>query len=157
MRLTARRHVSQLEMQMTSMIDVVFLLLIFFMVTSSFQKTERELDPAVKVERQSSSAPRDLAPTIVEVAAGSEGLFAFKVGGREIGAVDASAAEAEKLGQIAAATDELTQLLAQLENKADGAFIRAADDAPFQMAAAAIQAAKDAGFLSATYEVRGGN
>ena len=44
MKLTSHRA-SQLDMQMTSMIDVVFLLLIFFMVTSSFQKTERELEP----------------------------------------------------------------------------------------------------------------
>jgi biopolymer transport protein ExbD len=157
MRLTARRHVSQLDMQMTSMIDVVFLLLIFFMVTSSFQKTERELDPAVKVERKSSTAVADLAPTIIEVVAGSEGSFVYKVGGREIGAVDAAAEEGARHAQIAAATGELTQLLTQLENKEDGAFIRSADEAPFQMAAAAIQAAKDARFVSATYEVRGGN
>ena len=51
MRLTNRRHGSKLDLQMTSMIDCVFLLLIFFMVTSSFNKAERELDPAVQVQR----------------------------------------------------------------------------------------------------------
>jgi hypothetical protein len=35
---------SRLELSMTSMIDVVFLLLIFFMTTSSIHETERELD-----------------------------------------------------------------------------------------------------------------
>jgi biopolymer transport protein ExbD len=159
MRLTSRRHASQLDMQMTSMIDVVFLLLIFFMVTSSFQKAERELDPAVKVERQSSSAPRDLAPTVIEVtAAGAgDGTFVYRVGGREIGSIDPAAQPGEKNRQLAAAAEELKQLLDQLENKKDGAFVRAADEAPFQMAAAAIQAAKDARFVSATYEVRGEN
>ena len=44
MRLTNRRHGSKIDLQMTSMIDCVFLLLIFFMVTSSFNKAERELD-----------------------------------------------------------------------------------------------------------------
>ena len=34
---------THLELPMTSMIDVVFLLLIFFMTTSAFVKTEREL------------------------------------------------------------------------------------------------------------------
>jgi hypothetical protein len=69
MKLTSRGR-AKLDMQMTSMIDVVFLLLIFFMVTSSFQKTERELDPAVKVERKAGSQAQDLAPAIVEVVRG---------------------------------------------------------------------------------------
>ena len=47
MRLTNRRHGSKLELQMTSMIDCVFLLLIFFMVTSSFNRAERELDTGI--------------------------------------------------------------------------------------------------------------
>ena len=42
MRLTSRRHGSKIELQMTSMIDCVFLLLIFFMVTSSFNRAVRD-------------------------------------------------------------------------------------------------------------------
>lgn len=135
MRLSSRRHASKLELQMTSMIDCVFLLLIFFMVTSSFAKTERELDPAVKVERTTASqATRDLAPAIVEVVRGTSGSFLYKVGGREI-----------------ASQEELTRLLAQFDNKLDGAVVRAVDDAPFHMAASAIQACKDARFAAVSY------
>jgi biopolymer transport protein ExbD len=135
MKLTSRGG-SKLDMQMTSMIDVVFLLLIFFMVTSSFQKTERELDPAVKVERTGARTAQDLAPAIVEVRRGTSGDYVFQLGGREL-----------------TSPAELTQVLAQFENKTQS-FVRAADDAPFQMAAAAIQACKDARFTVATYEVR---
>jgi biopolymer transport protein ExbD len=124
-------------MQMTSMIDVVFLLLIFFMVTSSFQKTERELDPAIKVERRAAAqAAQDLAPTIVEIKRGTGGGFVYQLGGREI-----------------TSPAELTQVLVQFENK-EQASVRAHDEAPFQMAADAIQACKEARFSVAAYEVR---
>jgi biopolymer transport protein ExbD len=133
MKLTSRGG-SKLDMQMTSMIDVVFLLLIFFMVTSSFQKTERELDPAIKVERRAAAAAaQDLAPTIVEIKRGAGGDFVFQLGGREL-----------------TSPAELTQVLAQFDNK-ERAFVRAVDVAPYAMAAQAIQACKDARFFTVSY------
>lgn len=138
MRLTSRsgRHSAQIELQMTSMIDVVFLLLIFFMVTMSFRKTERELDPAVKVQRASASqAASDLAPPIVEIVRGAAGTFVYRLGGREL-----------------TSPAELTELLRQFDNKFDGAIVRAANEAPFEMAASAIQACKDARFSLVTYQ-----
>ena len=132
MKLTSRRHGSKIELQMTSMIDCVFLLLIFFMVTSSFHQAERELDPAIKVQRAASAAS-DLAPAIVDVVRGTQG-FVYRLGGREL----TSAAE-------------LTGVLRQLENKLDGAVVRATDDAPFEMAASAIQSCKGAGFSLVSY------
>jgi biopolymer transport protein ExbD len=137
MRLTSRsgRHGSKIELQMTSMIDCVFLLLIFFIVTSSFHKTERELDPAIKVQRTSAAqAASDLAPAIVEIVRGSAGSFVYRVGGREM-----------------SAADELAEVLRQFENKIDGAFVRVEDEAPFQMAADAIQACKNARFSLVFY------
>jgi biopolymer transport protein ExbD len=137
MRLTSRsgRHSSKIELQMTSMIDCVFLLLIFFIVTSSFHKTERELDPAIKVQKTSlSSASADLAPAIVEIVRNAAGTYIYKVGGREM-----------------TSTAELTEVLRQFDNKIDGAFIRVEDDAPFQMAADAIQASKNARFSLVFY------
>lgn len=135
MRLTSRsgRHSSKIELQMTSMIDCVFLLLIFFMVTSSFVKTERELDPGIKVERRGGQAASDLAPAMIEIVQGSSG-FVYKLGGREL----TSAAE-------------LTDVLLQFQNKSQGAFVRASDEAPFEMAASAIQASKSAGFALVSY------
>jgi len=134
MKLTSRRHGAKIDLQMTSMIDCVFLLLIFFMVTSSFSLAERELDTGIKVQRAASRAASDLAPAIVDVVRGASGGFAYKVGAREL-----------------ATTRELTDVLRQFDNKLDGAFVRAADEAPFHMAASAVQACKSAGFTLVSY------
>jgi biopolymer transport protein ExbD len=133
MKLTSRRHGSKIELQMTSMIDCVFLLLIFFMVTSSFNKAERELDSAIKTQRATGRTASDLAPTIVDVVQSGRGCV-FKLGGREF-----------------AAAGELTDVLRQLDNKLDGAIVRVEDEAPFDMAARAIQACKSAGFSLVSY------
>ena len=103
-------------LNMTPMIDCVFLLLIFFMVTSSFNRTERELDTGLAAEVREAKAAGDLAPIVVEIVA-TDGTFVFKVGGRQL-----------------ASREELTDVLRKIENKLDGAFVRAADDAPFLMA-----------------------
>ena len=125
---------TKIELSMTSMIDVVFLLLIFFMTTASFVKTERNLDSTIKVKQSAGrQSARDLEPTIVEVMRGSAG-FVYKLGGREI-----------------ESGEELTGLLRQLDNKIEGAFVRVSDEAPFRMAACALQACKSAGFASVTY------
>src|SRR5207237_8367537 len=110
---------------MTSMIDCVFLLLIFFMVTSSFNLAERELDSAIKVQRVAGRAASDLAPAIVDVVHSAGGSFLFKLGGRDL-----------------TSAGELTNVLRQLENKLDGAVVRVEDEAPFEMAASAVQACK---------------
>lgn len=133
MKLTNRRHGSKIDLQMTSMIDCVFLLLIFFMVTSSFNKAERELDPAIKVQRAAGAAASDLAPAMVDVVRGERG-FVYKLGGREM-----------------TSASELTRVLRQLNNKADGAIVRVEDEAPFEMAASAIQSCKSAGFALVSY------
>jgi biopolymer transport protein ExbD len=119
---------------MTSMIDVVFLLLIFFMVTSSFVKTERDLDSGIKVERESAGGEQsDFEPAIVDVV-NANGTFVYRLGSRDF-----------------ATQQELVQVLRQFENKVDGAFVRVSSDAPFDMAAAAIQACKTANFVTVSY------
>ena len=136
MRLTNRKSERgrKVELSMTSMIDVVFLLLIFFMVTSSFIKTERNLDPSIKLRESSTiSAARDLEPAIVEVVRSGES-FVYRLGGRDL-----------------SSTAQLTSLLRQFPNKLDGAFVRVSDEAPFRMTAAAIQACKDAEFALVSY------
>ena len=136
MRLSSRKIAKgrSVELQMTSMIDVVFLLLIFFMATTSFVRTERELDSAIKVKKQSAAqAASHLEPAIVEVVRG-EADYIFRLGGRQF-----------------TSQDELIDVLKLFDNKVDGAFVRVADDAPFRMAAAAIQACKSAGFVAVSY------
>jgi biopolymer transport protein ExbD len=124
----------KIELSMTSMIDVVFLLLIFFMTTASFVRTERDLDSAIKVNSKSASqSVNDMEPAIVEVVRGGAG-FVYRVGTREL-----------------ASFAELESLLKRFDNKSEGAFVRVSDEAPFRMAAAAVQACKSAGFLSVSY------
>jgi biopolymer transport protein ExbD len=116
------------------MIDVVFLLLIFFMTTASFVRTERNLASAIKVNRQAASqSASDLEPTIIEIVRSGD-RFVFRLGQREF-----------------TNQTELADLLEQLDNKADGAFVRVSDEAPFGMAAAAIQACKSAGYPGVSY------
>jgi biopolymer transport protein ExbD len=136
MRLTSRsgKHSGSLELNMTPMIDCVFLLLIFFMTTASFVETERELNPAIKVQKASAKAASDLQPAVIDVVRGSGGTYVFRLGGREI-----------------QTQQELTLVLRQFDNKTQGAFVRVSDDAIFDLPAAAIQAAKDAGFPFVSY------
>lgn len=51
---SGRKRAGRYELDMASMIDVVFLLLIFFMCTSSFSKPEKELDISSTVPGESS-------------------------------------------------------------------------------------------------------
>ena len=124
----------QITLEMTSMIDVVFLLLIFFIVTASFTKTERDLDAVTKVNEKSSAASEtDLEPAIV-LLANVDGSWVYQIG-------------TNNLTTFA----ELEEVLNQFPNKEDGAFVRAPDAAPYGMAAAAIQACKNAEFPGVSY------
>jgi biopolymer transport protein ExbD len=116
---------------MTSMIDVIFLLLIFFMLNVGFHQAEREMESGIQTQSRS-RARRHLEPVIVRIAPGGGG-HVYRIGGRDL-----------------ATPEELADVL-RLMGRADGAFVRVPDDAPFAMAAAAIQACYDAGFLAVSY------
>ena len=75
----------------------------------------------------------DLEPAIIEIVPGGSG-FVFRIGAREL-----------------TSGDELANVLRAFPNKLDGAFVRVSDGAPFRMAAAAIQACKDADFVAVSY------
>ena len=124
---------------MTSMIDVVFLLLIFFITTTAFVKTERELNPAIKVK--SDSAPQQqiqLDPAEVRVERNQAGQMVYRLGGSEFRSV-------ERLAQ------RLRVSFSQEQKIEQGAFVHVSDEAPFAMAAGAIQACKSAGFIGVSY------
>jgi biopolymer transport protein ExbD len=125
---------TELELSSTSMIDIVFLLLIFFLVTSSFVKAEREYRPAIQVnEKSAASKQSDLEKAIVEIVlVGGEYQF-------QIGTVQTTD------------DDQLTKILETFGNKSQGAFVRAPDAAPFDLSARAVAACKDAGFDAVTY------
>jgi len=128
-----RSREKTVELSMTSMIDVVFLLLIFFIATATFVRPERNLDSAIKVKSKGGqSSPME--PVIVEVTQGAGGDFVFKLGSAEIDS-----------------QETLTRQLSQFPDKSEGAFVKVSDDAPFRMSAAAIQACKSAGFAAVSY------
>jgi len=129
-----RKRKKQIVLEMTSMIDVVFLLLIFFIVTASFTKTERDLNAVTKADDQSAQTQQsDLEPAVVVIKNSSNG-FVYSIGSNEFTDVD-----------------QLAEILENFPNKGDGAFVRASDDAPYGMAASAIQVCKDAEFTGVSY------
>lgn len=119
---------------MTSMIDVVFLLLIFFLVTTTFVRPERQLLSAIQSnEREATKKESLLEPAVVDVVkAGDKATF-------RIGAITTD--------DIA----EVKRVLQGFENKSEGAWVRVADDVPFEFAAKAIGACKAAGFTAVAW------
>ena len=116
----------------TSFIDVVFLLLIFFLVTATFQREEGRLSSAREAERASGGSGADLVPQIIDVRADDTGPV-FQIGERTMR--DRPALEA---------------LLRPLP-KDPGVFVRVYGSAPVHAVASALQACRDAGFVRISY------
>jgi biopolymer transport protein ExbD len=116
---------------MTPMIDVVFLLLIYFMVTSSMTPSESRLTSALQAENKSGRAA-DLQPQIITVDL-VDGQPAFIMGER-----------------LMRTKRELVELL-RLLPKEGGVFVKVAGRAPVSATATALQACKDGGFAKVTY------
>ena len=119
---------------MTSMIDVVFLLLIFFLVTTTFVRPERQLLSAIQSnEREAAKSETVLEPALVDV---------LQIGDKPV----------FKIGAITTDDiDEIKRVLQGFENKAEGAWVRVADNVPFEFAARAIGACRSSGFSSVAY------
>lgn len=115
-----------------SLIDVVFLLLVYFIVTSSMTPSETYLSASLRTESATGSAAADLQPQIILVDL-VDGEPAFVLGGRTL---------RTKL--------QLWNILRQLP-KEGGVFVKATGRAPVSATAAALQACKDAGFSRVSY------
>jgi biopolymer transport protein ExbD len=126
-----KRNRKRAYLPITPMIDVVFLLLIYFMVTSSMTPSESRLESAIQTESKGGSGS-DLQPQIVFVEM-RRGASVFRVGQR-----------------VLTTKGDLLDVLRQLP-KDGGVFIRVDDLVPVSAAAAAMQASKDAGFTKVTY------
>ena len=135
MKLSAHRasRDKRLTLQMTSMIDVVFLLLIFFIVSAAFIETERELNSAIQLDK--SGAPSNLEKVVIEIVDAGGG-YVYRLGSEDYTSGDELYA---KLRQFPA------------RSRAEGAFIRVADGAPFDMPATAISLCHKARFISVSY------
>ena len=136
MRLSSNRQERKAvpELSATSMIDVVFLLLIFFIVTSTFVKPEKEYRPTIQVnDKSAASKSSDLEKAIVDIVMeGDE--YVFQVGGVKT-----------------ADDDKLVEILRGFGDKTQGAFVRAPDGAKFNLPARAHAACRKAGFPAVTY------
>ena len=117
---------------MTSMIDVVFLLLVFFLVTSNFAAPENRVDTALRSEGRSSEAEQ-LQPQIIEVRLNDAGTPIFALGENAVGTQAA-----------------LTELLSRLP-KEGGVIVRGSDTVPVHAITNAMHAALAAGFDRRTY------
>ncbi|MCA9278697.1 MAG: biopolymer transporter ExbD [Phycisphaeraceae bacterium] len=120
------------RLPMTSLIDVVFLLLIYFIVTSSMSPAEAELLSGLQAEQRKTGGASDIQPQVVLVDV-VEGKPAFIMGAR-----------------VMRTKDELVSVLKQLPQDA-GVFVKVTGFAPVQAAATALQAVRDAGFVRVTY------
>lgn len=120
------------RLRITSMIDVIFLLLIFFMTTTTLTIPESQLTPGLKIERGEGGAGADLQPQIVDARL-IDGAPVYQIGER-----------------VARSKDALTSLLRDLPKEV-GVFVRVSGDVSVEWATAAIQACRDAGFEKVNY------
>lgn len=128
----SRRRRSQLgALPLTSMIDVVFLLLIFFLVTADFAKKESKLPAALQTEGGGVSSS-DLQPQIIQITL-QEGQVIFTIG--QVRCTDRASLES---------------VLNQLPRD-PGIAIKSAPDVPIQAVATALQAARNTGFARRSY------
>ena len=117
---------------LTSLIDCVFLLLIYFMVTSNMARPETDLASALKSDRKGGAAA-DLTPQVVWVERDAQQRIVYRIGARLL--FDKSS---------------LAAVLKELPREA-GVFVRGRGDVPWEAVAAALQACEDARFEKVTY------
>jgi biopolymer transport protein ExbD len=125
------------KLPLVALIDVVFFLLLYFIMAGNLAAVEANLESSLKTDKRSGSAASNLVPQIVNVE-GGDGQGAFRLGERLI---------ADK--------KSLTDVLKSLP-KEGGVVVRVSGSAPTHAVASAIQACKDAGFVKISYVPRSG-
>lgn len=127
-----RRRRSLILLEITSMIDVIFLLLIYFLLTSIATAPESQLTQALRAEKIGGGRNADLQPQIVEAGI-IDGAAGYRIG-----------------NQVFRDPGSLTELLRQLP-KDSGVFVRASNAVNVDWVAGALQACRDAEFARVTY------
>ncbi|MCH2177187.1 MAG: biopolymer transporter ExbD [Mariniblastus sp.] len=128
-----REH-AKIELSMTSMIDVVFLLLIFFLVTATFVQPERQILADIHKPGATGALQQpDLQPAVIQIS-DLNGRTLFQLGA--IKTVDLRDLEAPLRG---------------FQHKKHGSFIRVSDGVPFEKVAKVIDLCKTTGFQSVVY------
>ncbi len=120
-------------LNLASMIDVTFLLLLYFLVTTVLARPEDRLSSSLQTRSESAAGPTsDFQPQIVDVLQ-LDGRPAFRVG-----------------RQVLRDKASLSAVLRPLPKSA-GLFVHVFDDATVGAVAEAFQAAMDSGFEQVTY------
>jgi biopolymer transport protein ExbD len=128
-----RRRTDAIRTNLTTMIDVTFLLLIYFMVSMVFEPNEDNLNPTLQTEREAASgAATDFEPQIIEVLP-LDGAPAYRIGARVL----------RSRADLVAAVDGLPRSV--------GVFVNVSSGVEVAFAAQAIQVVRDAGFEQVTY------
>ena len=122
-----------MTLSLSSMIDVVFLLLAYFIVTTVITQREDRLSPNLSIEEQGGAiTEQDFEPQVLEVRL-VEGAVEYAIGDRRF---------ADRV--------PLVEALSELPRE-PGLFVRVHDGPTVAAAAAAIQCGRDAGFEEVTY------
>ncbi len=133
MRRKKPRRRPNVTLNLASMIDVTFLLLLYFLVTTVLARPEDRLSPTLQTRSESAAGPTsDFQPQIVDVLR-IDGQPVFRMG-----------------TQIFRDKASLTTVLKRLPKSA-GLFVHVFDNASVGMVAAAFQAGRDVGFEQVTY------
>ncbi len=131
----SRRRVSDtgiIRLPLAALIDVVFFLLLYFIMAGTLTAAEGELPMTLSTGKRAAGSGSDYSTQVLTVQVDG-GKPVYRLGTRSIGT-----------------QEELTVLLTKLP-KEPGIVVRAADEAPVQWTAAALQAARDAGFARVSY------
>ena len=129
----SRRRFERITLNLASMIDVTFLLLIYFMVTTIIAQPEDRLSPTLQTTSDDGSGTaQDWQPQIIEAIVLGERPV-YRLGNRVF---EDRAALLQALGPLP---------------KGPGLFVHVTDRVPVGFAVAAVQIARDAGFEQVTY------
>ena len=129
---TAKRSRRMPPLQLVSMVDMIFLLLIYFLASTSYTPPESHLAPALMAQQVAGGRAADLQPQVVEVAPVA-GEPAYRIGERVLRSAEALRSVLEALP------------------KDGGVFIKGSSAVQTRFVIEAIQAARDAGFVKVTY------
>jgi biopolymer transport protein ExbD len=135
MKFAANHHRGSLNrtaLNLSSMIDVTFLLLIYFIVTTVFALPEDMLSPSLKVESNTSSQELDYEPQIVTLKM-EQSRPVYVLG-----------------EHVIQGREEFSSVITKLP-LAPGLVIRVESEVPVGFAVAAIQDSKNVGFHGVTY------
>ena len=136
MNFNRRRHESVGSPSLSSLIDVVFLLLAYFVLTAAFALPERALTPAISVDGQGADASAEVEPQIVQVR-NQRGQVVYQLGAQTHLTLESLRSSLRKLPQD------------------PGLVIKAEAGTPFGAGAGALQAGRDVGFQDITWSADG--